>query len=100
VAEDRTAAFELTIERNRRMWRTEYERNAKATEWAVLYAYLARVDCDEDFSSPIHAERLVFVQHKFQQLLERDGYEFTRTDPYRMLLVRRFAPQLENTKAE
>jgi hypothetical protein len=77
---------------NTRHWEGERGRDPKAAEWALLAAYLARVDCDRDFSSPIHAERMAWVQEVFARLLDRDGVAYALADPTRFTLMNRLRP--------
>jgi hypothetical protein len=82
----------------RRSITTTEERRGKqpqAAAWATLHAYLARVDCDEDYSSTLHAERLRFAQAAFRRLIQRDGLSYALIDPHRLTLVRRFDPTAE-----
>jgi hypothetical protein len=81
------------VRQNVRHWEERRREDPKATEWALLDAYLARVDCDDDFSTPIHAERMAFVREVFQRLLGRDGLPYALAHPHRRHLVSRLNPQ-------
>lgn len=85
-------------ERARREWEQRLRSSgAPAAEWALLGAYLARADCDGDYSSPVHAERLAFASRTLDRLLERDSLNFALGDLHRTTLVRRLRPQLLST---
>lgn len=81
--------------RSQRQWDERLRSSASpAAEWSVLEAYLARVDCDADFSTPQHAARLEFARAALDRLLRRDTLAFAKEDPNRRRLVARFRPQL------
>ena len=81
--------------RVQRQWDERMRSSASpAAEWALLDAYLARVDCDTDFSTPQHAARLEFAKATLERLLARDTLAFAKDHPQRRVLVARFRPQL------
>jgi hypothetical protein len=78
------------------LWSEQFRENPAAAEWALLGAALARVDCDRDFSSPVHAERLRWCREVFARLLARDGLTFAAADYHRIVILNRFRPGWES----
>ena len=89
---DRKASFAAGIWRNVRNWEEWRRLDPKAFEWALLDAYLARVDCDDDLAGVFHAERMAFVQRVLDRLVARDGLTYAWAEPHRLTLLRRFYP--------
>jgi hypothetical protein len=87
--------FGRLIRRSVSGWEARRGQGGPAAEWELLHAYVARIDCDADFSSPVHAERLAWAASVFGRLLGRDGPLYAFTDPHRRYLVGRFKPHME-----
>ncbi len=88
---DRAAEFSACIRRTVRAWDARLTLDARATRWELLEAYLARTDCDEDYSSPLHAERLGFCHQVYRRLVAEDGLEYVVADLRRLQTARRLA---------
>lgn len=76
------------------MQRSEERRLAdpKAFAWEALEGYAARVDCDADFSSVAHAQRLAFCAEVCASLLEQHTLAYIAEHPSRVRLAMRFLP--------
>lgn len=92
---ERQREFEAMQHRSSARWAERWRDDRSQTEWELLYAYLARVDLDEDTEGERHKARLAFAQAAFNRLLDRDGALYALTEPHRRLLVRRFKPMLD-----
>lgn len=88
------ASFKARLWENLRAWDKRLHESNHETDWQLLEAYVARVDCDEDFSSIAHFERANFCAAMYRRLAERDGQPYIRAHaPTTTRLMARFDPR-------
>lgn len=87
------ASFAAGFWRAVRGWEERLELDRIASEWDLLDAHCARIECDADFSTPIHAERMAWAEEVYRRLLARDGLDYAMgMVPQGRRLVARFDP--------
>lgn len=87
---DRWARFSGAFWRAMTVQEQRRAADPKAFAWEMLEAYSARVDCDTDFSSVAHAERLAFAAAAFHRLYQQDGLAYVVEHPNRVRTAMRF----------
>lgn len=80
--------FETAVARNLRNWDERLQRDPLAAKWAILHAYVARIEV-ADPATHAYAERMNFAREACKQLMAECDLAYVGSDLHRIQTVSR-----------